>query len=429
MLSVKQAIIRQEKLLGETYFPPYCLTALNQRFQPGDHCLISLLRKMYGRAGGWEMPDKDTVILTRVITSDGWYAFGATVTVVLHRSGEVNFRCEVKNSSIGGRDHYDYRIAVLITTLSGKVILLRKSGLIDHRGEDILHETMSSPVVAEFFEEFINSWIDTVTDYSSSIVSTIEDGIQLVFSWILGLALIPTQFIGFIIFLGTELGSLAVTGSFETGARIINGTLWMMGPYGTFYAIAGGAVIAIGSNQKELGEEEYNWANQLIFNNTLPPRNSILLTDTTGANHRGFTFPMYGSLITLNMGADGFADPRKYLVNQTNPTNGTMLKYGEVLIHELVHAWQIYHTTLSQTFIAGAFANAVCEQFGVNPYPYEWPPEKPYDTYNLEQQAAIVSDWYNGFFNGGEFDKLNIDLINGANDPRFKYIRDVIQHP
>lgn len=427
MLSVKQAILRQEKLLGETYFPPYCLTALNQRFQPGDHCLTSLLHKMYGRAGGWEMPDRDTVILTKVITSDGWYAFGAIIKVILHRTGEVNFQCVVTNSSYF--DHYEYSIVVLITSLSGKVILLRKSGEIDHRGSDTHNENIFSPAVAEFFEEFINSWIDASKNYSSSAVSTLENCLQLVFSWVLGLVLIPDLVVGLVIFLSTELFSLGATGSFETGARLINGTLWMMGPYGTLYSIAGGAVIAIGSNHKQLGEDEYNWANQLIFNNTLPPRNSILLTDTTGANHRGFTFPMYGSLITLNMGADGFADPRKYLVNQTNPTNGTLLKYGEVLIHELVHAWQIYHSTLSQTFIAEAFADAASEEMGIDPYPYEWPPEKPYDKYNLEQQAAIVSDWYNGFFNGGEFDKLNIDLINGANDPRFKYIRDVIQHP
>ena len=75
-------------------------------------------------------------------------------------------------------------------------------------------------------------------------------------------------------------------------------------------ALAAAGIASAGSNTRELTDEEYRWANDQVFSGTLPPRDRIVLTDTVGAGNRAFTFPRFDGKITVNMGADGFADPR-----------------------------------------------------------------------------------------------------------------------
>ena len=147
----------------------------------------------------------------------------------------------------------------------------------------------------------------------------------------------------------------------------------------------GEGIASLGSQTRKLTQEEYDWANAEVFDGALPARDKLVLTDTLGADDRAFTFPRYDGKITLNMGPGAFADPRNY------PGEAV----GRTYIHELVHACQIEHASMDVALLADAFASKVCEATGG--YPYRYSNAGPaYSSFNLEQQAQIVSDWFAG---------------------------------
>ena len=137
--------------------------------------------------------------------------------------------------------------------------------------------------------------------------------------------------------------------------------VWLAGPGNTLLALAADGIASMGSRQRALNDDEYRWANDQVFQGTLPPQNKIGLTDTVAAQRRAFTFPRFDGKITLNMGTDAFADPRQYHVSTGER------KYGEVYIHELVHAWQIEHTPMQLALLVDAPTSQIK---GSNAYVY-----------------------------------------------------------
>jgi hypothetical protein len=187
-----------------------------------------------------------------------------------------------------------------------------------------------------------------------------------------------------VVFAGIELGSLIRNGSLVPGARAAGGVLWLAGPYGTLYAIAADGIASVGSRTRSLTQDEYDWAQREVFAGTLPPRDQIVLTDTIAGN-RAFTFPRFDGKITLNMGLDGFTDPRLYRAGEAG--------YGAVFIHELTHAWQIYHTRMDINLLAKLFARELCKATGGDPYAITQV-NLPFGEYGLEAQAMIVQTWF-----------------------------------
>lgn len=91
-------------------------------------------------------------------------------------------------------------------------------------------------------------------------------------------------------------------------------------------------------------------------------------------------------------------------------------KPGEVLIHELTHAWQIQHST----FLPGLLCKALTDTN------YEYDKTKvrehaPWSlTFGLEEQASIVNDWFGDHTDG-------LDTVAALNDDRFFYISQNIR--
>ncbi|MGZ4006609.1 MAG: hypothetical protein ACXVJV_05570 [Mucilaginibacter sp.] len=134
----------------------------------------------------------------------------------------------------------------------------------------------------------------------------------------------------------------------------------------------------------------YNIANSTIFMNTLPPPNKIIVTNLMTVDRRMFTVPIKTGndvYILMNMGS-AFDDPLNYNRNGFN---------GDVFIHELTHAWQIWHNNLLMLFADGAvnqFKNTVIS----NQYNYSCDGHNLTDSYNEEQQAMIVQLFYSTLF-------------------------------
>ena len=113
------------------------------------------------------------------------------------------------------------------------------------------------------------------------------------------------------------------------------------------------------------------------------------------------------------MGPAAFADPRNY--------PGRVR--GQTFIHELVHACQIHHSSMDIALLADAFASKVCEATGGNPYSYgNAGPD--YSSFNLEQQAQIVSDWFAGAVPQGS---NQTGVAKDVNSPYFRYVNDNVR--
>ncbi|MDZ4828281.1 MAG: hypothetical protein SGJ13_17720 [Actinomycetota bacterium] len=357
----------------------------------------------------------DVIERKELIVSGGLAALGGHVSATVHHDGTVQFGGHAHDS---GLDSYSFRILAILRPETGPTLAARWSGHVggdlstDERDEYWNEPPITHPIVAARFEEFRTSRLELIVDYESDIGSAFEEIAGVVTRVVAG-TLLVTAGMATSVFLGLELGSLMTTGSLEPGARIAGNILWLVGPSGTIYAIVAEG-IASNEESRELHEDEYNWANERVFARTLPPREDIRLTDTIGAESRAFAFPRWDKKITLNMGPAAFLDPRKYQEGSWNTRMKRKIVYGEVFVHELVHAWQIDHTPFDLALLADALSSKLCELTGGDPYDYG-DPGRAFSSYNLEQQAQLVSDWFGSWTTA-------LDSAPALADPRFRYV-------
>jgi hypothetical protein len=348
-------------------------------FNPTDEATSADLFRVYKSVG-----DPDAVIFHKDVGVGG-DAFSARVEVTLLRDGTGRF---VGHAHTSGIPSYDFYVVPTVRTHGNRALAMHRrghvNGSLDPGSPDFDWDERipKNPLVAKYFDDFQNGWIDVKEHHESNITGWLEDIADFVIKWVVG-GVIINPGTGLIIFLGVEAGSLIATGSLVPGARIIAGTLWLAGPAGTFYALVAEGIAALGSRTRRISQEEYDFAKQ-VFKDTLPSRDRLILTDTIGAGNRAFTFPRFDGKITLNMGPAAFNDPRSFGVSAGQIR-------GEVFIHELVHAWQIHHTHWDIAWLADALATQLADD------PYNYGPAGPaYGNFNLEQQAQIVSDWFAG---------------------------------
>jgi hypothetical protein len=163
-------------------------------------------------------------------------------------------------------------------------------------------------------------------------------------------------------------------------------------------------------NIRDLLQVEITEADK-VFDDSLPAYSRIKITDALGTvpgNDDPFTSEVArGALYFVNVGPDLYPDL----------TRG--LKFGEygidknILIHELAHVWQYYH---GYRVVAGAAWQRVKEWAGAAAVGYAYTPGHPWDSYNVEQQARLVEDWYDA----AKGDTKESDL-------RFIYIKKIIR--
>ena len=162
---------------------------------------------------------------------------------------------------------------------------------------------------------------------------------------------------------------------------------------------------------RRMSSEEH-WLAKMVYGNSLP-FHKIVLTDVVGMGGRWFVVPNVVGEILVNIG-ESFKDPLHY-------TNATYPEFGQVLMHELGHAWQIHH--------AGPI-DFVIEAVPPQVTGAEYDPgngSKLWNEYSVEQQATIVDRWYAGYSVGtskyGPCSRGNPyynhvkDAINGGNEP------------
>lgn len=138
-----------------------------------------------------------------------------------------------------------------------------------------------------------------------------------------------------------------------------------------------------------------------VFGPTLPVRQRILVTDAAGLDGRAFTIPT--SLLTTVFGINpallaisiaggylGSVANAAYLINAGADYNALATTEQALLVHEMTHVWQGHNSTFALSYVFSSLLNQGLHGAGA----YGYTAGKAWSSYNAEQQATIVEDWF-----------------------------------
>lgn len=189
---------------------------------------------------------------------------------------------------------------------------------------------------------------------------------------------------------------------------------------------------------RRLTVAEWNLCTNVFYASNLPSNDDVIITNGAGWAGRPFTAanakagaaPVIGGLVslipgqvldilvgglgdavgldgsfTINIGPDFYDDLTATADAQDDDASAT-------LIHEMTHVWQGTNSTLAGSFMPKSLVNQA--RYGDDAYNYR--PLTDWKSYNPEQQAQLVEDWYyKGRGNQSE------------SDERYPYIRDFVR--
>ena len=228
----------------------------------------------------------------------------------------------------------------------------------------------------------MGTFIGDLWDDFSTIPSALLDNLKFVSG--------PLGTVGIMVFQGAILVG--------TPQYVIQAVVAVTGPVGE----------ALLPQSRLMSREERTLAH-MIYGNTLPKK--IWLTNLKGYNGRWFVIPnIYGEIL-VNVG-ESYKDPIRH-------TDASYREFGQILIHELGHAWQIGNIG-SPTYVYEAVPPQVTGP--------EYDPgdgSNAWNDYSIEQQATIVDRWYAGAgpyvsepcSRGNSYYNHVKDTINAGNEP------------
>lgn len=176
--------------------------------------------------------------------------------------------------------------------------------------------------------------------------------------------------------------------------------------------------ISIPTKIRVMNNLEYEIVSQ-VFGNTLPYKVRIWITNGAGKDGRPFTIPTSLIASILAIPVAGFfggvvggyvasALNLAYLINVGDSYNKLSSDNQALLVHETAHVWQGKNSRFSQTYVYNSIINQHFKGLGA----YDYVAGESWSSYNVEQQAHIIQDW---FVNGEQADSL------------FPYIRDYVR--
>jgi hypothetical protein len=213
------------------------------------------------------------------------------------------------------------------------------------------------------------------------------------------------------------------------GVVVAGGAGFVLGPGALFPAfVIGAAVTAVTVRQRHLRDSEKAFADT-VFQGRVP-FDRVLLTNLVGLGDRPFTTPAPGGTILVNIGK-GFDDPVAYTGKGGDAVN--VNAPGQLLIHELTHAWQIANESFTPEYYCRAVSTAVGTLDGdMSAYAYG-PAGGSWSSFGTEQQGSIVDQWFAGSKDPDRrslqrgFPSMHSDDQGPNQNPYFRYIRDNIR--
>lgn len=239
--------------------------------------------------------------------------------------------------------------------------------------------------------------------------------------------------VGWAIVLGNELADLGVQiGTPDILAALIvsGGVLFILGPAGLVPAVlAGFAAAEIADvEHRAMSGTEIDFAKRVFGDHIDYDR--VRLTDLSQNNDRKFVMPSVDGSILVNLGS-AFANPLTY-----TSTTGEYLQPGSLFIHELVHAWQITQRSLPSVIsdMSSNYDYHSGSTAAGRLLDRSWT-TRAWDSFNIEQQAHIVNDWYGahvrtqgaGWAIQDGVPVTDLGSQAALTDPAWRFIRDHIR--
>lgn len=318
---------------------------------------------------------------------------GGDVHVELYRDGRTYVKFHAHCSSIFGS--FDFTLRAYVSAPNAPAIAFLHSGHVSGVDSSDHDEWGHNPLVSFFYDTIAaQPGYSVVKDYTwAGIVGAAEQ----LFADLLDLGA------GVI---GATLG--VVLAATREATDWLNTTL---GPGGTLAVISGFAIFAVGALQganlaasliaatvegvgiglltealvdhRKLNDAELALARQ-VFGDTIN-YSKVRLTNLSGFGKRPFTVPGADGKTYVNIGP-GFSDASTY----TKPNYPIP---GQLLIHELTHAWQIEHSDFLPGWMCHAVINQANNSFVESAYKYGGA-GPAWSSFNWEQQGSIVDDWF-----------------------------------
>ena len=358
-------------------------------------------------------------------TPDGT-ALSGHVDLTVSNDGSAHFTGWMHDS---GALDYTFSVRVLLVSADGKLaVLAQKSGkvegteaLIDIQRQFSWDETTTSPFTGSSWKAIRSATMTVSKSYEiAGILGTLEDLAQDVIDFAIGFGILLPVAGGAgalcMLMIGTELGQLygvrlagpdGLIGVIAAaGAAILVGPTMMI-PAFIGGVIAGQALIA----HRSLKDSEIAKA-RTVFGDTIPYDN-VVVTNIAGLSGRSFTVPNVDSDILLNVGDAGYNSQLDLYPSDAYPYP------GQLLIHELTHAWQITHAPAVRDYFWSGVKNQLA---GSSSYQYG-PPDLPWSRFDIEPQATIVDEWYAGVTSKCTSWPMGLKrLPMDPADPYFRYI-------
>jgi hypothetical protein len=356
-------------------------------------------------------------------------ALGGNVTMTLWSNGNYSVQFNMHDSGI---PDYDFQVRAIFTTPKGLCVVAAHSGHVEGTVSTTLthapnrddHHTDSDhhAFIQARWPDIVNGTLWVTKDYSATgIIGVFDDLAKAVLDVAAGTA---GETIGVVIGLGSEIGqlfgNLGIGGTFGVIGGVVvyvfSGNLVMATVAGVAVGLVTNALI----KQRPISQAEYDLANNNVFKGTLPPPDQIILTNLSGLGGRAFTMPGIDGKIYVNLGDayDANGGPANY-------TSNPYFAKGQLLVHELTHAWQIHHASFLPGFVCQGVVNQANYIVGQDVYAYG-PPGAPWSSFNLEQQGAIVDQWFGGDRQAA-LDRAASAKPMDTSDPYFGYISNNIR--
>ena len=345
--------------------------------------------------------------------------------LIVDSTGKYTFRGTVRATDIPS---FSYKVMATLRTPGGALIAVEAGGEVfgkDTPKHSTSHwdEGGSSAEIVRFWTDIRRATTAFDTDTEKKVIGTIGTVIDVAETVVE--VYVGAQFRGLIgavivlgVRLGAESGTTFINPNLLAGITVAGGVLVLFGPSAILPALVAGTGTALLADirHRPMTDPEKNLARS-VFGDRLP-FDRIVLTDlynpsttSTGtALDREFTFPAIDGGIWVNLGKN-FGDPLGVDANGRSSYQAR----GQVLIHELVHAWQIAHVDL-----VALGCDALID------HNYTYGTERvaagvPFNVFGHEEQATIVDSWFGAFVASG------LDRVEALRDPRFRYIEHNIR--
>lgn len=391
---------RWAQLGWERSYPGYPASDEGPWVNPANNVSGRISRFQFGSLG-WtavdgvvELPDEITQSGS-VLTPAGT-ALGGSVTFTVRSNGTYTARFSMHDSGV---PDYDFQVRAMWAASDGTSFFVQHSGHVEgtvsttlthapHRDDDYT-ESGSHLMIRQRWSAVSSGRLWITKDYSATgVIGFIEDAAKMVLDVVAGAA---GGTLGVIIALGSEagqlLGNLGIGGTFGLIAGVV---VFAFGGSIVMAVIAGVAVGAVTNaliKQRPIAQPELDFVAP-VFKGTLPG-DQIVLTNLGGLGGRAFTMPGVDGKIYVNLANDqAFNDPLNY-------TSSAYPAKGQLLVHELTHAWQISHSSFVPGTVCEGIVNQANNQVGQSVYQYG-PPGSKWSDYGLEAQGAIVDQWFGG---------------------------------